>query len=318
MELQITKSAFLSLILWLKPRGFDKLMELATPAHVKDYYAFLESTLAKRVEVERQREKQNAPGERLDMFHFLCTARDPETGELAMPWDTLLSDANLLIIAGSHTTTAITTSLFFYITHNPRVYNKLVTEIRSTFNSAEDIIHGPRLTGCKYLRAVIDETLRFTAGSPEELPRIILKPDLTINGQFYPEGTEVGCPAWSMNRNENIYNDSHTFRPERWIVSEHPDSYNTAEDVARTKNLLHTFLKGPGTCPGQNMAYLLISMIVARTLWRSDVRLASGVTKGEGSEELGWGMRDKRQHMLIDSYVTMLEGPVLQFRKRVG
>ena len=88
------------------------------------------------------------------IVHFLCAAKDPDTGKPAFGLTELLAEANLLILAGSDTTSVTISSLFFYITHNQRVYLKLVKEIREKFDSAEEIVHGPKLlTDCQYLRA---------------------------------------------------------------------------------------------------------------------------------------------------------------------
>ena len=46
-------------------------------------------------------------------------------------------------------------------------------------------------------------------------------------------------------------------------------------------------------------------LVVSRTLYRMDVRLAPGSTLGEGAPELGWGRRDKNQYQLLDAFVAI-------------
>jgi cytochrome P450 len=167
--------------------------------------------------------------EREDMFDFLCTVKDPETGHFALTTEELIADSNLLIIAGSDTTSSTTTALFFFfITRNPQVYAKLVRESTTNFKSAEDIGSGPDLmTKCEYLRTVIYETLRLSPAGPSEEERTILPGGATIARDFYPEGVDVGIPTWSIGRNENLFKDVNVFRPERWIISDNPDTLNT-------------------------------------------------------------------------------------------
>lgn len=306
----------LEALLWLKPRGLNDLMEILTPKDIKAYYTFVEESATKRIEAEKQRAATKGPVEREDMFHFLCTAKNPDTGAPAFTREELIAESNLLIVAGSDTTATALVGLFFYLIHNRRVYEKLNHEIRTTFSSPDEIVHGPKLANCKYLRACIEEAIRISPPAPSELPREILSGGQTIDGEFYTPGTIVGTPHWALGRNEEQYPDPVVFRPERWIVSDNLESLNTEEDVRHLKRGLHTFLKGPGNCIGQNLAMLQMTMTVARTLWRMDIRLAPETNLGGGRPELGWGRRDPKQYQLRDAFVSLREGPMVQFRKR--
>lgn len=301
----------------MKPRGLDNLLEHAIPQTIKDHYTFVEGAVKKRLEEQQKREKGSTTTEREDMLHFLCSAKDPDTGKPAFDYKELLAESSLLIMAGSDTTAITISSMFFYLTHNQRVYLKLVKEIRETFSNPEEIAYGPKLlTDCKYLRACIDETLRLAPVCPSELAKEVLSGGTTIEGEHYPEGVIVATPNWAMGRHEGHYGDDYTFRPERWIVSEELETLNPEEDVRKLKRGLHTFLKGPGDCVGQKLVMLQLSMIVTRTLWRMDVRLAPGTDVGAGNAKLGWGSRDPRQYVLADAYIALHEGPMVQVRAR--
>jgi hypothetical protein len=72
-----------------------------------------------------------------------------------------LSPSNFsLIFAGGTTLSAALSAIFFYLSRDSNVYSRLATEIRTTFSSGDEIKSGAQLSGCKYLRATIDETLR--------------------------------------------------------------------------------------------------------------------------------------------------------------
>lgn len=248
------------------------------------------------------------------MFYFLCEARDPDTGLPAYSEGDLRAESSLLIIAGSDTTAVSISGIFFYLTGDPRRCQKLADEILATFDSAEDIVHGPKLLGCKYLRACIDEGMRLTPSGPCELPREVLPGGIRINGEYFPPGTIVGTAAWVSSRNEDVWGDAGVFRPERWILDE--ANGVTAESLARMRANFHPFLTGPGSCLGKNVAMAEIMITVARTLHRLELRRAPGSTLGGGKQELGWGARDERQFQLEDAFISLRQGPEVQFRKR--
>lgn len=300
----------------MKPRGLDVLLEKITPRIIKQYYTFVEQSVAETTEIEKTMHGSHLDNraKQKDMFRFLFQAKDPETGEPAFSRQDLLAEASLLMIAGSDTTSTSLCALFFYITHYSKVYKKLVDEIRSTFQSVDQIASGPQLTSCVYLRACIDEALRMTPAGPSELSRTVLSGGSWIDGDFFPEGVDVGAANWINGRHEETYGDPNLYRPERWIVDE--ISGVTEEDVARIRSCFHPFLIGPGNCVGQNLAMLEMMISVARTLYRMDVRLAPGHTLDEGRPSLGWGRRDRNQYQVTDAYISIREGPVVQFRQR--
>jgi cytochrome P450 len=217
---------------------------MVIPPTIMDHYAFVEDVVTKRLKEQRTREIEKVLIEREDMLHFLCSAKDPDTGKPAFGLRDLLAEANLLIVAGSDTTSITISSLFFYLTHDRRAYLKLVKEVRDVFTCLEDIVYGSKLlTDCKYLRACIDETLRLSPAGPIELPREVLPGGTTIGGEHYPAEFIVCIPHWAMGRNEEHYGDAYTFRPERWIVLSELESFNAEDDVRKLRRGLHTFLK---------------------------------------------------------------------------
>lgn len=313
---QVTKSPLLDAILWLKPRGLDRVFDWLIPPKIRLYYDFLDHCVTERGKQEEDLQKSGGQGKniRKDMFHYIYQAKDPETGQPAYSKDEMLAEASLLHIAGSDTTTVTLCGFFFYITHYPHVYGKLVKQIRTTFASVDEIVEGHKLSSCQYLRACLDEALRMTPVGTSEFPRTILPGGQEIDGEIYPEGINVGTNSWAYGRNDQVYGDATIYRPERWIVDE--ANGITAESVAQIKSSSHPFSAGPGNCVGQNLAILEMLLITARTLYRMDVRLAPGSTLGEGTAELGWGRRDKNQFQVEDGYVALKHGPMVQFRKR--
>jgi cytochrome P450 len=305
----------IDLWIWLKPRGLDAVLGLLMPPTVKQYMRFVEGSVQKRLQLEEEIQKQGSGKlhDRKDMLHYIITAKDPETGEPAVSREDLLGEASILVVTGSDTTSVVLAGFFFYMTRNPRVLAKLTSEIRSSFSSVDEICWGTKLSSCQYLRACIDETMRLCPAGPTDFDREVLS-DMEVDGWFVPRGTHVGCSQWIIARNEDNYMDVNVFRPERFIVDEKTGV--TAEDAARAQDSFFPFSTGPFNCVGKNLAILELTVAIARTLYRMDVRALPGDTLGEGAPELGWGRRTRNVFQQKDAFVAIRNGPMVQFRKR--
>ncbi|KAI1651881.1 cytochrome P450 [Daldinia loculata] len=310
----IGRSPFRNYILWLKRGGLDKLFALLTPPPIRQYKQFIHDSVTKRIALHQEQAEKPEAERRQDMFYFLCEARDTDTGLPAYNEAQLRAEANLLIIAGSDTTSVSLSGILFYITGDSHRYQKLVQEIRTEFKSTDDIVYGPKLSSLVYLRACIEEGMRLAPALPSDLPREVLSGGIEIQGEYFPPGINVGTTNWALSRNQEVYGDPEVFRPERWIVDEATGV--TEKDVNRARSGSHPFAGGPGRCLGQNFAMMEMMIVIARTLHRFDVRREPGSTLGSGRPEYGWGARDSKQFQLSDAYVSMRRGPMLQFRKR--
>ncbi|KAL4970660.1 cytochrome P450 [Aspergillus stella-maris] len=194
---------------------------------------------------------------------------------------------------------------FFYIVRSPDVYGRLVDEIRATVTSSGEIYGGKKLSSCKYLHACVEEAMRITPAGPAELPRTVLPGELVVDSDYIPEGTTVGAAHWRIYRNEKYFHDSDLYLPERWVVDEQTGV--TADDVARARSSCFPFAAGATRCAGKNFALLELYITIARTLWLYD-----------GSYEAGeWGRRNPDTFQVMDSYISIRDGPVVQFRKRM-
>ncbi|TVY86296.1 Cytochrome P450 monooxygenase [Lachnellula willkommii] len=294
----------------------DILLERIKTPETARFEDFVQASVAERTEQEQRFQKERIQGQepRKDMFHYLFQARDPDTGGPAYTSNQLFSEATLLTIAGTDTTSTAMCAIFFYLAHNPRVYKKLTREVREKFGSAHEIVGGLKLASCQYLRACIDESLRVAPPVLPELSREVLPGGLSIDGAFVPEGVQVGTSGWSLMHHDEVFGDPWVYRPERWIVDE--ESGVTAGDVSRAQMAFHPFSIGVGNCVGRNLAMQELLVTVGRLLYRMDIRVPVGDSLGAGSEELGWGRRGKRTYQIRDAYVAVKDGPMLQFKRR--
>ncbi|PQE19513.1 Benzoate 4-monooxygenase cytochrome P450 protein [Rutstroemia sp. NJR-2017a WRK4] len=321
----ITTSPMLTAWLWLKPRGLDALFKLLLPSSIRSYYEFIDSSVALRIEEEQALLKNTSdsdsvptPTSRKDIFHYLYAS----TPRPSLP--ELHSESNLLIIAGTDTTSTTLVGLWFYILRSPSVYAKLVNEIRTAFSSEEEIRSGPKLASCTYLYACIQESLRCAPALTSELPRIVIgKEGLHVDGGWVPEGTQVGVGGWAIMHNEVYFPDAWRFKPERWILEEGMEGNEEKrrkkeEDIKLAKAAFNPFTIGVGNCVGQKLAWQEMLVTVGRTLWALDLRLVEGDLTGAGGRGKGLGVVGEETILLRDAYVSLREGPMVEVRERKG
>lgn len=247
---------------------------------------------------------------REDFFHHLTKASDKEIGACLTP-EELVSEATALIAAGNDTASTCIASIFFYLVHSPRILAKLVSEITSNFADVEDIIF-QRLQELPYLHAVIDESLRLSPPIPGLLARRVLTSGALIDGSYCPAGTVIGVSAYVLHHDEKYFPSASSFIPERWISEFHEDVdiETSPQAMALAKSAFCAFSSGPRGCIGKNMAYMEISLSIARLLFLYEARASSSDTTLSRNSE------DKKEYRLWDYFISDREGPIVEFKRR--
>ncbi|KAF5021491.1 hypothetical protein F66182_6465 [Fusarium sp. NRRL 66182] len=310
----IAHSPFAGLWVWLKPRGLDQLLAMASPPALKKWNAFVETCFSQRSQQGERAEKPESDI-RKDFFQHLLQAVDPGTGK-GYSRGELFGESESLIIAGSDTTAIAAAAAFFYLSRNPRVQDKLAREIASAFPSPADIQSGPALHSCQYLRAFIEETLRMSPPIPADLPREVEKGGIVVDGEYIPEGIRVSTAAYCLHHNPDYHVEPSKFHPERWIVDEEDESGVSANNVALAHTAFAPFSAGPRGCVGKNLAYLEMSLVLAKILYNFEVRRDATNNTGGGSPDAIQGRRVVDQYQLHDIFVSDRDGPMVQFRRR--
>ena len=202
---------------------------------------------------------------------------------------------------------------FFYIKQNPRILRNLKHEIRTTFGSQKPI-SGPKLDGCTYLRACVDEALRMAPPGPGVFWRTSSSHHV-IDGIALPAGTEFGVCIYAMHYNNAIFDEPETYKPERMIRKD-PDAYSARE-------ALIPFLRGFRACPAQKLAYATILLPIARLLWEFELYSGELVSASKGPSDV---LETERAEPLvsvtpqrtkvfpqIDVFGSHISGPVVSF-----
>jgi cytochrome P450 len=274
---------------------------------------FVVDNLRERLEQAKVDEKSDVHSGREDMLSYLINARDAETGKPAYNQAELNEEANMLTAAGADTTSAVIAALFFYLVHDADVLQKLHTEIRTTFSSADEIKMGKSLLSCLYLQASIEEALRMNPHGGSESRRQVLPGGLRVNGNLIPPDTIVGGDVYTIHHNPGIFPDPFRFRPERWIVG----NGVSAESVKACEEAVFAFSYGNRSCPGKSLARMELAITMARLIYRYDFRGVPGGTEGQGRSDMMWGRRHETQFQVWDFMVAHRNGPMVQFRNRV-
>lgn len=182
-------------------------------------------------------------------------------GRLTKPYPPqLIADARLVVVAGSDTTAAALTCLFFELALHPETRATLQAELNRS-ETADDAA----LSKIEYLGACINETLRLYPPVMSGLSRQTPPEGLLIDDVFIPGDTIVQIPTYAMSRDERFFVDPDRFIPERWTTK--PEL--TKEGAASVP-----FSYGPYACVGMALAMMELRYATARIVSRFDVELA--------------------------------------------
>ena len=292
------------------------------------------STIAEQYSAERIAMMEEGKTGRNDILSALLAACDPKTGEKlsnAEVW----TEAHLMIAAGGDTTSTALAAVLFYLSRSPTAYARLASEIRVTFSDVDSIRRGRALTSCKYLKACLDEAMRLAPAAPGALWREAGVGGAMVDGISIPAGLDVGVCTYALSHNEDYFSDPFKFLPERFLEEtrregrEHPwTSIKSMNDPAffpptppstpkvdrHEVDAYAPFSIGPRGCLAKPLAYLELSLCVARMMFMMDFESVSCL--GEGGEGQGRGRERKEEFQVIDMFSSNKRGPVLRFRPR--
>jgi cytochrome P450 len=196
--------------------------------------------------VIRERKTVEDLEEREDILsRYLCTT-DDEGNKFSEKY---IRDAMInLILAGRDSASQLVTWTAYLLSQNPEKEKKLLQELDQELRGETPSLHNVK--NLKYLRAVLDETLRIWPPVPIER-KYALEDDRLPDGTFIPKGTVVVWSVWTMGRMSEFWDQPMEFLPERWLETD--NAHNPA---------FIPFLIGPRTCLGQNMAYLQAKILL--------------------------------------------------------
>ena len=203
--------------------------------------------------------------------------------------DTLVQTmAVSMAFAGSETTAISLSSVFYFLLRNPSALAKLRQELdeagrKGLFSDYETgLVTWQESQKLEYLDACVKEGFRMHPAPGLPMERIVPPQGAEIDGHFIKGGTLVGCNAWVLHRNRDIFGeDVDVYRPDRWLIDEKIAATSPAAREAeeqRIKQMNGTmcqFGQGSRTCIGKNISLLEIYKVVPSLLRRFEVSFSA-------------------------------------------
>jgi cytochrome P450 family 135 len=189
-------------------------------------------------EITRRRQAGDL-AERDDVFSGLVLARDEDGAGLS---DREIRDELLTLLLAGHETTATGLSWTFdLLLHDARVRER--AQVR------EDA----------YLDAVVKEALRIRPVIPG-VGRVVRERPFRLQGYEIPVGVEINPSIRTIHRRADLYPDPESFRPERFLGDDAPDTYTWVP-----------FGGGTRRCLGASFALTEMRVVMSRVLERTDL-----------------------------------------------
>ncbi|KAH7180456.1 benzoate 4-monooxygenase cytochrome P450 [Fusarium sp. MPI-SDFR-AT-0072] len=183
----------------------------------------------------------------------------------------LYGDAQLIAVAGSDTTAASLTCLFFELAINPQALHNIQKEI-DRYHLEYSTPDHQSLSKLSYLQACINESMRLYPLLPSGLQRITPPEGLQVGSIRLPGDTIVSIPSYAFNRDERLFKNADQFIPERW---------KTMTELTRDSSLFTPFSIGKYSCVGRQLGLMEIRFVASQILRVFDVKLANCNTAKE-------------------------------------
>lgn len=247
-----------------------------TPAPFRPFFTSVYSKITKRITAALRPKPQR--DDRTDLMADLIQLH-MDKPEFSLTYLKRMAMTNFG--AGHETTTSALISAVSMIASRPGARDRVRAELpRPTSHGNTMILPYAHAAGLSYTQAAIKEAQRL-------YPVLGMSPSRTVpSGGFYvhdtyiPQGTRVGCNPVSLHRNREIFgDDAEEYRPQRWLPEDDDNNNNNTRDMERY-NL--TWGGGARTCPGRNLAQLILYKVVP-TLFQNfhvevDVPLDENIT----------------------------------------
>ncbi|XP_050226889.1 geraniol 8-hydroxylase-like [Mercurialis annua] len=174
----------------------------------------------------------------------------------------------VLFVAGTDTTSSTLEWAMAELLRNPMTLSKAQAELEQTIGRGK-LLQESHINDLPYLKAIVKETLRLHPAVPLLLPRKARSDVETTNGFTIPKDAQILVNVWAIGRDPNLWEDSETFRPERFLKSD--------IDVQGRNFELVPFGAGRRICPGLPLAMRMLYLMLGSLINCFDWKLEDGV-----------------------------------------
>jgi hypothetical protein len=91
---------------------------------------------------------------------------------------------------------------------------------------------------------------------------------------------------------------------------------STEESVALAESAFCAFSTGSRGCVGKNMAWLEMRIVMAKSIWKFEMKQDANNKLGGGSIEGRPGRREEGQYQTYEMFVSNRKGPMIHFKER--
>ncbi|KAI4234438.1 MAG: hypothetical protein L6R40_006757 [Gallowayella cf. fulva] len=177
-----------------------------------------------------------------------------------------------MLLAGRDTTASLLSDVWWTISREPQVWSRLQKEVQALETPlGEERPIFEELKDMKYLRAVLNESLRLHPVVPANSRQAVTDTTLPVGGGedgkspvFVPKGTLVAYCIYAMHRRRDLFGeDANDFNPDRWLDDGEKKGLRVGWEYL-------PFNGGPRICIGQQFALTEASYITVRLLQEFD------------------------------------------------
>ncbi|KAK0495008.1 cytochrome P450, partial [Armillaria luteobubalina] len=192
------------------------------------------------------------------MTHLL---NDTPNGVNKLTEDDIRKETILAIQAGTNGISSALTFSFFYLAMHMNIQHRLQEELKQAFRD-HGTLNSRTLLDLPYLNAVVMESMRL--GAPlGSFYRVVPKGGASIEGEYFPQDTIIGIPAWGqMVSEDNFYPEPFSFLPQCWFPN------GLGEGSRLNKGAMMSFSHGPFGCIGKQLAHLEMRLVLSKILLR--------------------------------------------------
>ncbi|NP_001310108.1 cytochrome P450 2J6-like [Tetranychus urticae] len=198
------------------------------------------------IEVAKHREKQTTHEIENYIDGFLQEMDKQKDSNTSFNINTLRRNAADFYAAGSDTTTHVLNFMMLYLVTYPEHQQKIRDEIKQTIGFDRQPDYADRAS-MPFTMAFIYESLRMSTLVPLNVLRRATQ-DTKVMNYSIPKDTLVILNFWAVHRDPKLWNDPHSFKPERFLSED--------ETTVVKSPYLMPFSGGKRICPGATLALI--------------------------------------------------------------
>ncbi|KAL1875695.1 hypothetical protein VTK73DRAFT_9950 [Phialemonium thermophilum] len=238
--------------------GMDNLLKTSRDMHAQIY----------KIKASGNTAKWKDGVDRATVFHELMASNTLPHFEKTL--QRLTQEAQTIQRCGILTTSRVLTLATLHLLYRPSALRRLRLELIAAMPDPHVTVPLGELEQLPYLRAVVREALRLSAGTNERLTRVCPDEDLiyydSASGKEYviPAGAALSMTTYKTVMDPELFPDPGCFYPERWLEDGRVQRRQPPRQCHVLEKYLTVFGGGTRQCLGLDLAYAEIYLVIAK------------------------------------------------------